>query len=430
MDGDASPALTATPLLVSVGIEGTFEPVSGKDTLVATGHFSGRRWSEDLALVRGLGLAEVRYPIRWHDIERDRGRYAWDSLDSILQSAHDEHGISIIADPLHHTSYPCWLEGGFLDPRFPSAYVRFVEAFVERYPQIRVFTPFNEPTCTLDFCGWRGIWHPHRCDTGAYVTMLRHTARATAEAIHTIRAHRSDAHILHVDTFERHVALDRQSEPRARFLNERRFLFDELLSGRVGERHPLYGYLLENGFGDGALAWHAEHPARIDERGGNYYPLNEEELVDCRTYAAPSQQPVGLAAVVREYAERLPYPLSLTETNICGTIRDRISWLKYVLQEVETLAGEGRALHRFAWYPLFDCCGWGSLLQAPEWSRDLQGIFSCDDDWSRRENEFSRVYRAVAAGLRSDAIPAYAFTSIHDRTLGPLKAHMSWDWVR
>src|SRR4051794_31773720 len=61
MDGNAPPPRSAVPLLVSVGIEGTFEPVSGKDTLVATGHFSGRRWSEDLALVRGLGLAEVRY---------------------------------------------------------------------------------------------------------------------------------------------------------------------------------------------------------------------------------------------------------------------------------------------------------------------------------------------------------------------------------
>lgn len=414
---------------VSVGIEGTFEPASGRDTLVATGHFRGSRFEEDFGLVRALGVSAFRYPIPWQHIEVEPGTYRWRRMDRIIESACGVHGLSLIADPLHHTSYPRWLTGGFLDPRFPAAYVRFVREFASRYPMVRVFTPFNEPTCTLDFCGLRGFWHPYASEERAYVTMLRQTARAVAEVIQMLRAMHRDAYILHVDTFQRHEALDKASARRAAFLNQRRFLFEELITGCVGPGHPLHGYLLEHGFGREALAWHVEHPQRIDERGGNYYPLNEEQLQGGVTHHAPSTQPLGFAGVVREYARRLPYPLSLTETNIQGSVRDRISWLRYMLEQSEHLQAMGITLRRFAWYPLFDCAGWGSLLQARRWARDPQGIFTCGRDWTRVPNEFSDLYRQVAGGLRSAQLPAYRFGSMHDRTLRGLMPQMPWNWL-
>lgn len=414
---------------VSVGIEGTFEPTSGKDTLSPTGHFRCDAWSRDFELVRELGVVEVRYPVPWHHIERERGRYAWRRLDRIIGNAYDEHGLTLIADPLHHTSYPRWLKGGFLNPTFVPAYTAFVDALAERYPMLRVFTPFNEPTCTLDFCGYRGLWAPYAQGDRSYVTMLRHTVRASAEVISGIRQRHRDAYILHVDTFQRHAALDQASERRARFLNERRFLFEELLTGRVDSAHPLYRYLVRNGFPRRDLEWHLEHAARIDERGGNYYPLNEEQLQNGRTKHAPSLEPLGFAGVVQEYARRLQYPLSLTETNIQGSIRDRISWLKYMLEQSELLQSLGLGLRRFAWYPLFDCCGWSSLLQATRWKRDPQGIFTCDARWARVANELSTIYREVTAGLMSTQIPAYAFSEMHEQALRGLRPHMAWDWV-
>jgi hypothetical protein len=424
-----SPKQVPISRYVSVGIEGTLEPASGRDTLRATGHFRNAQWSRDFKLVRRLGVAEVRYPIPWHRIERERGRYRWGLLERILASATQEHGLSIVADPLHHTSYPPWLEGGFLNPAFATAYAAFVDAFAERFPAVTTLTPFNEPTCTLDFCGLRGFWHPYATGEPAYVTMLRHTARAAAEAVHRFRKRHREAYILHVDTFQRHTAIDNASQNRARFLNERRFLFEELITGRVDAHHPLFDYLRKHGFSNKELFWHETHPVRIDERGGNYYPLNEEELLNGQTHHAPSRSPAGFGQLVREYAARLPYPLSLTETNIQGTVRDRISWLKYMLEEAENLQASGFNLRRFAWYPLFDCAGWNSLLQGKRWKRDPQGIFTCDEHWSRQSNEFARIYRAVSQGLRSDGIPSYAFTPRHDRTLAALKSHMPWKWI-
>lgn len=414
--------------LFSIGIEGTFEPVSQQDTLRVTGHFDGAQWREDLALVRKLGLEEVRYPIPWHQVERRQGEYDWANLDAILAYSIGDQRLRIIADPLHHTSYPSWLEGGFLDPRFVERYVSFVRAFARRYPAVTFFTPFNEPTCTLDFCGYRGLWHPHKNGDASYVAMLRNTARAYGEIVQLLREIHPGAYILHVDTFEHHASLDRASEARAAFLNERRFLFDELVMGYVTRDHPLYSYLRENGFSLRDLEWHVDHPARINERGGNYYPLNEEQLLEGRTHHAPSHDARGLADVATDYAHRLPCPLSMTETNIQGTVADRISWLKYIMSQVEILGELGIPMRRFAWYPLFDCAGWNSLLQDPTWKRDPQGIFTCGPSWEREWTEFASAYAHLNGGATSADLPAYRFSSRHDHTLRSLKKQMIWAW--
>jgi hypothetical protein len=419
---------TIDGLRFGAGVEGTFEPKSGRDTLKITRHFSEERYREDFRLAAELGLRELRYPMPWHVVERTRGHYDWTTLDAILQAADQYPEISIIADPMHHTSFPRWLEGGFLNSEFPDAYVRFVSELTRRY-SFETLTPFNEPTCTLDFCGYRGFWYPYTSGDRSYVTVVRHAARATAGAIHAFRQIRATGSVLHVDTFQRHAALDTESEKLAHHLNERRFLFEELLIGRVDRHHPLYRYLIENGFPLSDLEWHHRNPVVIDERGGNYYPLNEEELLNGRTAFAPSRHPVGLAGVVKEYADRLPYPLGLTETNIQGTPYDRISWLKYVLSEVEKSNAAGLRLHRFSWYPLFDCAGWNSLLQGARWKRDPQGIYSCDRSWNRCATPFTEIYRSVVSGMRAAEIPAYRFTARHAATLGPLQQQIKWDWI-
>src|SRR4051812_44781784 len=97
---------------VSIGVEGTFAPHCGKDTLAITGHYKATQWRSDLELIRDLGIDEFRHPIPWHRIERQPGEFCWRHLDQVIAYS-DELGLSIIADPLHHTSYPAWLSDGF-----------------------------------------------------------------------------------------------------------------------------------------------------------------------------------------------------------------------------------------------------------------------------------------------------------------------------
>jgi len=248
--------------------------------------------------------------------------------------------------------------------------------------------------------------------------------------VHALRGLNPDVYILHIDTFERHAALDSESAARVSFLNQRRFLFEELISGKLIPEHPLYPYLLENGFPEEHLEWHLMQPVQIDERGGNYYPLSEEALLCGRTHQAPSESPVGFAGVVREYAHRLSYPLSLTETNIQGTVRDRISWLKYMCEQAEALEVARIALRSFSWYPLFDCAGWNCLLQHKRWRRDPQGIVSCGKNWKREPTELTKVYGNIARGTASRDVPAYLFTPQHEKTLTGFRRQMNWNWSK
>lgn len=411
---------------VSIGIESTFAPQTGLDTLSLTGHYHIPR--RDFELIQELGIKEFRYPIPWHHIESQRGEYDWTFMDQVIPAIYNDFGFEIIADPLHHTSYPAWLRKGFLDPAFLRSYVRFVDAFAQRYPMVRCYAPFNEPTCTLDFCGYRGFWHPYGTGDWIYVWMLEQTARAYSEVVQLLQGRDPGIRILHIDTFEHHAALDEESVDRARFLNERRFLFEELVMGKVTAEHPLQSYLLKHGFSSEGLDWHLQYPIKVNERGGNYYPLSEEQLLHGKTFQAPSHAPRGFAAVAEDYAARLEAPLSLTETNIQGSVADRITWLKYMLEQAEKLEGRGVTLRQFAWYPLFDCAGWHCLLQGCSWQRDPQGIYLCDPAWKRRETELSHYYGRVAKGMKARELPAYRFQDRHHQTLRGLIPHMDWRW--
>ncbi len=411
---------------ISTGIEGTFAPQTGRNTLSVTGHEELLR--EDLALIEELGIGEFRYPIPWHLVEQVPGTYDWSFVDRVLSVVHEELELSIIADLLHHTSYPAWLVDGFLSEHFCGVYVKFVRAFAERYPMVTSFTPFNEPTCTLDFCGRRGFWHPYAAGDRPYVRMLQNTATAFAHAVGLLRHANPRTHIVHVDTFEHHCARDRESIRCAEFLNERRFLFEELVLGEVTCDHPLRPYLIANGFDVWRLAWHRDNPVTLDERGGNYYPLSEEELRRGRTVHAPSWNARGFAAVAGDYARRLRCPLSLTETNIQGSVADRISWLKYMLEQAELLADRNIPLQQFAWFPLFDCAGWGCLLQGHDWPHDPQGIYSCNEHWQRVPTALSQSYGRVVRGATSADLPAYRFHRRHDETLCGLLPQMEWEW--
>lgn len=413
--------------VVGIGIEGTVAPHCLRDTLEVTGHYE--RLEENLGLINTLGVREFRYPIPWHRIERVKGARVWDEMDRVMEFV-EAQGLTLIADTLHHNPPPRF-DNSFLNAELVEEYPDFVEEFALRYPQVETFVPFNEPTATLDFCACRKWWYPYLSCERSYVKMLRNSARAASEAIHRLRAIRP-VFILHVDTAEHHAGLDPQSVERANFLNHRRFLFDELLMGRVDEYHPLYTYLVMQGFDRNELAWFVSNAVRLDARGVNYYKLNEEELEGGLTKNAPSLHPRGFASVAYDYYERLGLPLRMTETNIQGFIEDRVSWLKYMRSQYEllrTMLPKG-ALLGFDWYPLFDCKGWYSLLQADEWPWDPQGIFWCDVNGERRSSELSHWYSHLASGGSAADIPAYTFHNRLQRELQGFMPQMQWDWQK
>ena len=410
------------------GFESTFMPLHDTDVLRLTRH--DERWYDDLELVYEAGLRRLRYPIPWHRIERVRGRYDWHWVDEVLAGMR-ELGLTPIVDPVHHTSFPRWLSDGFLNPEFPSAYRDFCQAFAERFGWVREYTLFNEPLPTTLLCTEMATWYPARRGAPAFYQMALNVARAICEATAAIARAQPAARFVHVDTAEHHGALDGHSEEFAWLLNQRRFLFHDLILGRVDAGHPLYGRLQHfAGFGESELRWFAEHAARIDVLGLDYYPHCEHQFHRTGS-VCPSRAPLGFAAIARQYWRRYGLPLMLTETNIRGYVSDRITWLKYMVEQCEQLVAEGIPLEGFTWFPFIDSTDWDSLLTEAQGHIDPVGLYVLrEGDLRRCDSALVRLYAGLARGELCGAdLPAYRLLSPVSEQLAGFRPQWSgWRW--
>jgi beta-glucosidase/6-phospho-beta-glucosidase/beta-galactosidase len=373
----------------------------------------------------------LRYPVPWHRIERKRGVYDWSWMDGVLDHLR-KLGLDPIVDPIHHTSFPEWIEGGFAHPRFADFYRGFVEEFARRYPWITKYTVFNEPFVTTLFCGNEGIWYPRARSPRMFVRMAVNVGRAICQIGESLQRLVPGVEFVHVDTCEHHTALDERNREKVEFLNHRRFLFHDLILGRIDDRHPLYGYLTRYGLSLRDLAWFRAHPARIDVLGLDYYPHSEQQRHGRRGIRFISSTPRGFASVAGDYVERYGLPVMLSETNLKGFVSDRLSWMKHMLEECERLTASGADFRGFCWFPFVDSTDWCSLVCRAEGKVDPVGIYWLDSDrWHRHGSELSKWFSRLARGeAKVEEIPAYRFQHPWDESLRGFRRRLmrSWRW--
>jgi beta-glucosidase/6-phospho-beta-glucosidase/beta-galactosidase len=413
------------------GFESTHIFGSGKDVLDTTKHVE--YVEDDLKLAADCGIDLLRYSAPWHKIERVPGVYDWTWMDRAMNRMQDL-GIAPILDPLHHTSFPEWLKGGFANQNFARLYLKFCVALAERYPWAKHYTVINEPFVTTWFCGHEGKWYPFYRGAENFVPMLMNVVEAINLVSRMLVEKMPDVCLIHVDAAEKHRAADDESRAHAEFGNQMRFLVQDLVLGNVGENHPLYNYLRQNGAGEERLEWFRQNPARIDVIGLDYYSHCELEwCAEGRIF--PNRSPEGLVPTALEYADHFNLPLMLSETNIRGYVSDRISWLKFMVEQCEQieveLADRGLSFEGFCWYPLIDSCDWCSLVREANGAIDPQGIFYLDEQRRRHASELSEIFAALARGEITSArqIPAYRFQPPVDEHLNaflPMMRH--WDW--
>ncbi len=144
----------------SCGEEGSDPLVSHEGAIVRVDEFarSGHleRQDEDLAAVAALGVRVWRYGMPWRQVERAPGVYDWSLWDRAL-AACERHGLEPVVD-LCHFGLPDHYRG-FCEPDWVDGFVRYVEAFLARYPAPRWFTPVNEPCITAMYSALVGIWN-------------------------------------------------------------------------------------------------------------------------------------------------------------------------------------------------------------------------------------------------------------------------------
>jgi hypothetical protein len=177
-------------------------------------------------------------------------------------------------------------------------------------------------------------------------------------------------------------------------------------------------------------------PSKIDVLGLDYYAHSEIEWewnsdVGQAAICFPCKQPQGFAAVAHDYVERYGLPVLLSETNVGGSVTDRLTWLRFMEEQAEALA-RAADFRGFCWFPSIDATDWDSLCTQANNCVSPMGIWSLQEDRrGRRCSELSEWYVRLAHGeTNSRHLPAYRFTPPLDRDLqGYLRLMGHWnDW--
>ena len=405
------------------GFESTYLPAHDRDVFETTAH--DVHWRADLDRLQACGVGTLRYPIRWHRIEQRPGRFDWACVDPVLEHL-AETGTVVIADLVHHTSYPRWLEGGFGDPRFGPALLRFVERFAERYPWIPAYQVLNEPFATLLLCAHEGLWPPYHRGMRAFVAMLLNVMPPFLEATRRARELLPDAWHLYGDSCEHHSSAGREGAAFAAVANDRRFfLLDVLLGHELDEARPFVAEVVAAG---GRALLDLE-PGHVDVLGLDYYAHNQWQYWSREDGIVSAPDPLPLADVIEQYWHRYRLPLVLGETNVRGFASDRATWLKYTLEQCEMARERGVPLNGYCWFPFVDSCDWDSLLYECRGSIDPVGAFWLDERRNRHASSMSRSYALAASGTPSSELPAYRLQPpVSDWLRGWLHHVPHWEW--
>lgn len=111
------------------------------------------RWTDDIAIVRRLGLGAYRFSTEWSRIEPAEGQFSQAWLDHYagIAATCREHGIAPVVTLSHFTS-PRWFAaaGGWGNPQAPQLFARFAERVARALGAFasHVVT-FNEPNLPL-----------------------------------------------------------------------------------------------------------------------------------------------------------------------------------------------------------------------------------------------------------------------------------------
>src|SRR4051812_26181389 len=174
--------------LFATGIESSYPVTKGPDgapvrmdEMEKTGHY--QRWREDLQLAHELGVDALRYGPPWYRVHLGPGRYDWAFTDAVMAEL-KRLGIVPIID-LCHFGVPDWI-GNFQNPEFPRWLAEYARAFAERFPWIELYTPVNEMYVTAKFSARLGLWNERLASERAFVTAVKHLARANILATEAI----------------------------------------------------------------------------------------------------------------------------------------------------------------------------------------------------------------------------------------------------
>jgi beta-glucosidase/6-phospho-beta-glucosidase/beta-galactosidase len=388
------PASNAEPepgpgeFMFATGIECSYPTIeNGRwrvDQLFETGHY--RYWRRDLELVRELGLRYLRYGPPLHRVWLGPDCYDWSFMDTVADAMRELHIVPIM--DLCHFGVPDWV-GNFQNPDFPEQFARYAAAFARRYPWVHLYTPVNEMYVTAKMSALDGVWNEQLRSERAFVTALKHLAKANVLATQAILREQPAAIFVNSESGEFFQACcpDEKVVEIAAFENERRFIALDLLYG-VPPSPRVRRYLQEQGMLAGELEWFMNQ--RIAERcvlGIDYYEWNEK-LINSEGRAEALGELFGWYVITKQYYDRYRRPLMHTETN-CQDAKEAPAWLWRQWHNVQLMRSSGIPVVGFTWYSLIDQVDWNIGLSRSLGNVNPVGLF----DLNREPRPVAQAYR-------------------------------------
>jgi beta-glucosidase len=378
----------------ATGIENSSPTIANgrirRDQMAECGHYD--QWRRDFELVHELGLRTLRYGVPLYRVWLGPGRYDWEFSDLAFAEL-KRLGIEPIAD-LCHFGLPDWL-GNFQNPDFPALFAGYAAAFAQRYPWIRLFTPVNEIYVCARASGLFGWWNEQQRSDRAFVTAVKHMARANVLAMHAILDQRPDAIFVQSESTEYFHASTPDAIDLAEVRNARRFLSLDFTYGRTLDA-DMRSFVMDNGVTEAECRFFRENAVCAGHciLGTDYYSSNEHHVAPDGSRAG-AEELIGYTMIVQEYYGRYGVPLMYTETNCDDDAAGKAAseWLRRQWVMVRSLAHFKVPVLGFTWYSLTDQIDWDVELREQRGKVNPRGLFDLD----RKIRPVGEAYRDMIA---------------------------------
>ncbi len=358
------------------------------DELARSGHLE--RQDADLAAVAALGVRVWRYGMPWRLVERAPGTYDWTLWDRAF-AACERHGLEPVVD-LCHFGLPDHY-GGFCRPDWVDGFVRYVEAFLARYPKPRWFTPVNEPGITATYSALFGIWNDRRRSHAEFATALCHCVLANREALARIRADR-DGWWIGAEGFSCPVPADAAHVEKAERICDLAWAVWDLHFGVAmpPETAPHF---------DGVAR---DVRARIDAlantantiAGHDFYPVSAFPVGGSSDAWSIEDRLDAYEATAARWYDRYRVDFWVAETSNLGLpVAQQEAWLDAFASRLRGMRGRGVPVRGLCWYSRGDQFDWDTALSQPVGRVTEVGLFT--------QQRAPRPVAARFAGLARDA---------------------------
>ena len=360
------------------GIECTINRVNDhyRDQLLMAGHYTR---PEDIERFAALGIRKLRYPILWEYHQPHPQKIInWTWTEQQLKNICKNKMVPIVS-LLHHGSGPRFT--GLLDKDFPEKLASYASKVAAKFPWLIYYNPVNEPLTTARFSGLYGFWYPHLKNELSFIEMLLNQVKGTVMAMQEIRKINPLAQLVQTEDLCK-VHSSPLLSYQANFENERRWLSNDLLCGKIDKEHFFWNYLIRLGIAESTLQFFLENTCPPSILGFNYYVTSERYLDErvenypvctqgsnrrhlyADTEAVRTGHHEGLAVLLKEAWQRYQLPMAITECHLSCSREEQLRWLKETWESCCALKKQGIDLRAVTAWSLLGAYDWNSLLTA------------------------------------------------------------------